>query len=564
MTGPEWAPRSLELLEHGRLRAGCAEGVYWRPGPGRMGLTVAGASRELEVTEPRDTLRLRDRSGAVATYARLTESPSCRSVEPPPAPLTFAVSEAPYNYQLAVADLTGDGRPDFSFRSADSLHALDNAGRRLWSAPLRSPHALGTPRLAHAGGATHGVADVDGDGAIELVALDAANRLHVFDGSTGRPERAIALPDPGAERVWAYVAVVDLRGRGDRDAVVQALDASPTSRAAKEVAPSFVGRTLLGWDLEGGTELWRVEQDADTANGLYEGYWGQAHGPFRAADVDGDGRDEVVGGNLVDHDGRVVDLGYPRDWLRIVPGGHVSHLDAVMIGDLRPDLPGLEWVVTEEDWGENGGDWHTTLLSPRGVVWRVETTLFPDGNDREPQNVAPGEFDPGRPGREIWVRSRFPRPREEGGSQHPWVLDPSGRLLAHYATADVLPPDFNTHRRGNREGLEIIGAIDWLGGDRELLVAKARHVEGNVGIFDPLTGRAVWYTPRTGPAVEATLVMAADVVGDAREEVVIHDRRAGAIRVFVNLAPVPASGRRSRWADPLYRRIKQNWNYYSP
>jgi hypothetical protein len=473
--------------------------------------------------------------------------------EYPSNPFSFSIPEAVHKYQFLVSDLDGDGLLDYTFRSPERLFAYGHDGGILWQRELPSP--LNIPTADTGGGGTHGASDVDRDGHVEVIALRDDNTVHVFEGSSGALETSFPLPTIGEQNLWAYLAIADLDGDGDDDLILQTLDTSGSKRSG------YMNRSLMGWDLEQGREVWRILQDADPNNGIYEGYWGQAHGPFRSADVDGDGRDEIVGGNLIQEDGEVIDLGYPRDWIGYNSDGYTDHIDAVTIGDFRPDLPGLEWVVTEEDHSGGTNNWHTTMLSTSGIIWRVETDLFPDNRDREPQNVAGGNFDPGRSHEELWVRSRFSGPSE---SQHPWVFDSGGTQFADFSTQEALPPGFNTHEYGNKQGLEIIVPIDWLGSDKSFIAAKARHVNGNIGVFDAVTGEALWYTPNAFPAVQATMIYVADVAGDYREEVIIYDIASGAIKIYANHAVNPKPMRPRKWSLQFYARMKQNWNYYSP
>lgn len=473
-------------------------------------------------------------------------------------PFTFSVSQPPFHDQFFVADLTGDGRSDYTFRSRDSLFAYDPAGRPLWSVAVSNPQER-IERLRLGLGAAHGTGRLNAAGSATVVALDREGQILVIDGATGEVRRTISIPSVATDTRWVYVAVANLRGAGDRDIVLQAMDTTLS------LPTHYLGRSLLAWDLDNDRELWRVYQSSDPTVGAREGFWSPAHGPFRIADVTGDGRDEVVGGNMVLPDGRVVDLGYSREWVRYRDAGFMDHLDAVAIGPVLPDRPGVEWVVTEE--GHVSGHFATVLLSPAGLVWRREVEIFSPGADREPQNLAVGNFDPERPDREIWVRSRFPsrfRAVEAETSQHPWVFDASGELIAHYRTVETLPPGFNQHARGNCEGLEMIHTIDWRGGTKDYLAAKARHVDGNVGVFDAMTGKALWVTGRDAPAVQATLIYVADVSGDAREEVIVYDAADGTIKVYGNPEESLNPAKPSKWEDRNYRRIKQVWNYYSP
>ena len=468
-------------------------------------------------------------------------------------PFTFTIPEpvAGNGDSFFVVDLNGDGLLDYSFRSDTKLYAYDHDGTFLWSADIDIPY----PDF-NSHGAKHGAADVDGDGVVEVVAVNDANRVIIFNGLTGVEENSIPV-GVQAEQFVGHVAIADFRGTGDHDILVQTL--STAYKVAPFVYKYYINRSLIAIRMDTRQVLWRVEQDAIPENGIYEGFWGQAHGPFIHADIDLDGKDEVVCGNLIDHDGSVIDLGYPRDWIG-VGIDYIDHLDAVSIGDYRPNVFGLEWVVTEENLEKHQTSWNTTMLNIIGILWREETNLFADGLLREPQNVAGGNYDLIRPDCEVWVRSRM---GDSSMSQHPWVFHSLGVQFADWETASVLPPGFNTHPDGNNVGIEMIWNIDWKGTRREYIAAKARHVQGNIGIFNAVTGDAEWYTPNDYPAVQAEFVYVADVAGDTREELIIYDQADSRIKVFWN-GITNINQPKPKWSDPLYTRIKQNWNYYSP
>jgi len=464
--------------------------------------------------------------------------------------------------QFFVEDLDGDGLPDFTFRSGTRLYAYSHEGKFMWSYKIRNPGGNG--------GAKHGAADTDGDGRMEVVALDSAGVLVILDGAGGNPERQVPVENLMAGQRAGHVILANLRGLGDRDAVVQTLDVTPEGSGYKY----YLNRSLIAFNLETGAELWRVEQDATLKNGIHEGYWGQAHGPALAADVDLDGMDEVIGADMIDQDGRILNFNYPPYWVDLATI-YVDHLDGITAGDFRPDLPGLEWVIMEED---NAGyeTYFSAMLSADGIIWRkkpeslLKDPAFFRGNLAghqyfEAQNAAAGNFDAGLPHAEFYFSSRFNG--GNGFSQNPWILDNTGELITHYRTDAVLPEGFNPHPTGgNGEGLEYVWTIDWDGSGRELITGMTRHYMGNAGVFDPMTGAPVWLTGREFPAVRSLFVYVADVSGDCREELLLCDSTASGpvMRVYWNEDPFAGLYRISKWKDPLYRRVKQNWNYYSP
>jgi len=467
-----------------------------------------------------------------------------------------------------VVDVDNDGLVDYTFRSKNKLYVYSHAGIKLWESEIALP--------GYNNGAKYGAADFDNDGQVEIAALDTNNRIIIYNARNGNIEHTFSLTTTDMTSFCGHIAIANIRGLGDRDAIIQTVDIIPPHHGWE----SYVNRSVFAVNLENGQEIWaqRILQDRDQNNpvsgpgGFYEGYWGQAHGPFFCADIDNDGKDEVIGGNLIDDDGTLIDLSYPNEWVSALISPHpdqkhkelVDHLDAIGLGDLRPDIAGLEWIMTEEDHLGGSEAWNTTLISkqaPDNIVWRKETRIFPNTSKREPQNVAVGNFDTTKAFSEIWLRSRLGNSTE---TQHPWIFEGSGYEFSDYQSITTLPAGFNPI--GNGFGLEMIWTIDWTGYKKEYIVGQARHTNGNVGIFDAVTGAAIWYTGREHLAVKSHFVYVADVAGDNREEVIICDStRTGLyIRVYQNRTENNAQSKPPKWQDPLYRRVKQNWNYYSP
>jgi len=475
-------------------------------------------------------------------------------------PFVIALSEIPVNGSLITADVDDDGLPDFLYRSAVKVYALNRDGNTLWEASVAYP---GPGINNH--GTKMGAGDVDGDGQTEVAVLDAASQIWIYTGASGSLEKIIDLPAPAVNQLYGHIAVVNLRGTGDRDAIVQTMDIIDECHTnGCGGYRYYLNRTLRAVNLEDGSVFWTWPQNALVEDGFYEGYWGQAHGSFMAADVDGDGMDEVAGGNYIDHDGTVVPLGYPTGWLGWSNQyGYVDHLDAISIGDYRPSLPGLEWVVTEED-AAGSSSYNTTLMSRTGILWTREFDKYPYEEYREPQHTVVGNFDTALPFSEVWNRSRLDGDEAPYNSQHPWIYDNQGTLIAHYQSSNVLPPGFNTSALGNRSGIEFVWTIDWTGAQKECIAARARYVNGHFGVFNAIKGDSVWTTLKRAPLMQCQDLFVADVAGDGREEMIVVDLYDGKLKVFWNDQPNPNQPRPSKWQDPLYRRLKQNWNDYSP
>jgi hypothetical protein len=201
---------------------------------------------------------------------------------------------------------------------------------------------------------------------------------------------------------------------------------------------------------------------------------------------------------------------------------------------VRPDLPGLEVVALEEN-----GPQRVFLYNHEGLIWQAHN------EHQEPQNAAVGDFDPDRPGLEIWARSRYDE------DQRPWMFDAYGKLIADYKMADVAPKGWTV------SGVEEISTVDWTGRPKQLAAAKERHEAGDVAVFDPLSGAFLLRLEE-----EADRLYVADVTGDWREEIIVLN--GDELRIYENPAPNPAPGRPSLWEQDHYRRSKLTWNYYNP
>jgi PKD repeat protein len=427
---------------------------------------------------------------------------------------------------IIVSDLDGDGLLDYILTTKDDPFTSESAratigayahdGSILWVEDVDlhingNAENYGLPGW-HGPGIT--TADIDGDSQVEILHLDSQNRVVVRTGNTGVIERTITVSHSlsGAD-IWGHLQVVNLRGKGDFDLILQA---NPENFGSQQ----NMFKWLKAIALDSEETLWEVDN-----------YWGPRHGGFRAADIDGDGRDEVIGAVIIDHNGNRM-----NGWdYRTIQG----HIDALHTADIKPDIPGLEIMVMEESWGVT--DDRTAVFNPDQVFF------YALRNGDEPQNGAIGDFDLSRQGLEIWNRSRF------NYDQRPWVISSDGEVIAEWIMNDKKPYDWTT------EGIETIYTIDWDGGDKQYIAAKERHIEGNIAIIDAMTGYFVrWWED------QSARIFVADVAGDYREEIIVVNGAAGEIHIYWNDAENPHPLKSRYWNYNLYRRQKENYNYYSP
>lgn len=413
---------------------------------------------------------------------------------------------------LVVADLDNDGLIDYLVTGPGHVAAYANSGRKLWIRRVDiwiSMKAENNGLPGHHGPGVQ-AADIDGDGKTEALFLTQDGAIHVVDGASGKDKWHSTPPKPTGAKRWEHLVVANFRGKGDRDLLLQATNAKGYRK----------GRYVSAYRLE------------DLKQKRFEPLWKRddfvacAHNGARVADLDGDGMDEVLGGMVLSADGRVL--------YRLPDLQKGAHLDAVYVADVRPDIPGLEVIALEE------GDQNRVFVFNRErLIWDKHF------KHQEPQNAAVGEFDPERPGLEVWCRSRYDQ------HQKPFVFDAEGKKIVDYRMDDVKPKGWTI------SGVEVPNKIDWTGEDKQFVAVKERHESGDVGIFDPVGGRFLDYFEE-----RADRLYVADVSGDWREEIIVLN--VDQLHIYHNEMPNPNPDRPRLWTQNHYRRSKMTWNYYSP
>lgn len=489
-------------------------------------------------------------------------------------PRVFLIPDTVMYHSLVVISPLYSDSLRFVFRSSVNMYAIAHHGTEMWNKNIVLPNFCGGYT-----GITFGAADIDGDGVIEIAALNNNNEIKIYNSLDGSLENSFDISEYllNINQIAGHIMIVNLQGEGRREAIIQTVDKRENGNVEY-----YINRSLIAIDLQTGAKIWQVDQNGNPLDGIYEGYWGQAHGGLICADVDDDGLDEVIGGNLIDDNGDEVDIGYDQDWVGIMyANNYIDHLDAVAVGDFRPDLPGLEWVVTEENYhsGESPWVWRTVMLrydtlNPlNGIVWAKDFEGF-SGAASEPQNIAVGDFDTNRDYCEVWNRSRFPSTLFPlpGYPQYPWVYDNIvDTAFVEYDIRDVLQHGF--HSVDNGYGLEIVWTIDWEGGDKYYIAGKARNDSEtkNIGVFDPIETDSVyftiWATGREYSSIYARYYVVADIGGDSREEVIVNTVKNDQqyLEIYWNDEPnLSNPPKPNKWNDPLYTRLKQSSNYYSP
>ncbi|NEO98898.1 MAG: hypothetical protein F6K58_09510 [Symploca sp. SIO2E9] len=437
---------------------------------------------------------------------------------------------------LITIDINDDDQKDFIVTKPGHIAVYNHSGKKLWTKQINiqvagHPNQQGLPGW-HGPGIQ--AADVDGDQKTEVLFLTKDNTLHIVHGVNGETQQTLKLSSPEGTERWEHLVIANFRGEGDRDLLLQATNAEGYR----------IGRYLAAYAVD---DL--IQEESPKPLWTRDDFIANAHNGARVADLDGDGIDEVLGGMIVNSKGETL--------FQIPLKGHI---DSLFVADVRPDIPGLEVVVLEEGGKQKRIIPGNNSISSLGN--RIVNRLAPGGNriflynyerliwethyqHQEPQNAAVGDFDPKRPGLEIWCRSRY------NEHQKPFIFDAQGKLIAKYEMDDVAPEGWTN------QGVEVIFTIDWTGESKQLAAAKERHKSGDIAIFDPISGQFLHKLKQ-----KADRLYVADVSGDWREELIVLN--GNQLHIYYNSEVNPNPDHPRLWTQNHYRRSKMTWNYYSP
>jgi rhamnogalacturonan endolyase len=418
--------------------------------------------------------------------------------------------------QFLVFDFDGDGRAEVAMKTADGT--VDGAGKVIGDpkADWRS-NGGDVPQQDRTG------AKVLPDGTkvapMQGRIVKGPEYLTVFEGLTGKALATTPYDPPrypGGNPTPEQLAASWGDGYANRSdrylAGVAYLDGHLPSMV---FGRGYYARTALAaWDWRDGrlTQRWLFDSSA-SGNGDYAG---RGNHQLSVADVDGDGRDEVIYGSMaIDDNGKGL-------WTR-----PLFHGDTMHVGDLDPGRPGLEKFGVFEDIRSNGGLGSALLDARSGeVLW---TTPAQEDTGRG----LSADIDPRHYGEEFWA-SNSDRLLDTKGQ--PIGPRPRQTNFAIWWDGDLL-----------RELLDgtTISKWDWERGVATPLLSPEGLASNN--------------------GTKATPALQADLIGDWREEVIW--RRADNRELRIYTTPYPTThGFVTLMQAPVYRAgvAWQNTAYNQP
>jgi rhamnogalacturonan endolyase len=400
------------------------------------------------------------------------------------------IREGAHYTQFLVYDLDGDGRAEVAMKTADG-----------------TTDAKGTV-----------IGDASKDWRNERgYILAGPEYLTVFDGLTGA---ALAttdyLPPRHGKLKPTTEELKDMWGDGygnrmDRFlAAVAYLDGKTPSLIFTR--GYYTRSVLAAFKYANGkiTNQW-VFDSHDPSNTANRKYAGQGNHNLTIADVDADGKDEIVFGAMtIDDNGKGL---YSTG---------LGHGDALHVTDLDPSRPGLEVFDIQERFDDAGANFRDARTGE--VIWKKASVKAGDDGEGPGRGLAL-DIDPRHPGSECWVF----------GAGITGLFDANGNLI----TATT-PPSCNF-------------GIFWDGDVlSELLngttIDKWKYeAERTERLLD-----AAKYNCVRNNGTKSTPVLSADILGDWREEVIYRTADSKELRIFSTSIPTDRKFY-TLMHDPQYR-----------
>jgi rhamnogalacturonan endolyase len=323
--------------------------------------------------------------------------------------------------------------------------------------------------------------------------------LTVFDGATGR---ALAttdyVPARGKSEDWgdAYV------NRADRfNACVAYLDG--TRPSAVFCRGYYTRATLAAWDWRGGklTPHWLFDSNDGTPGN--EAYQHQGNHGLSVADVNGDGKDDIIyGACVIGSDGKGL---YSTG---------LGHGDAMHVSDLDPNRPGLEiFDIHENPKHPHGAELHAARTGE--ILWSKQSADVGRG--------LAADIDPRHAGYECWASGPGLAGLWNINGEQISTRKPRSCNFKIWWDGDLLCEILDANR---------ITKWNWEKEAEEPLLVAEGCMSNN--------------------GTKSTPSLCADIFGDWREEVILRTTDSKELRIFSTTIPTEFRGY-TLMHDPVYR-----------
>ena len=448
-----------------------------------------------------------------------------------------------------VADVDGDGQYEIILKW-DPTNARDNShdgytgptlldcyrlnGEHLWRINLGRNIRSGahyTPYIVY---------DLDGDGRAELMVktadgtrdafgnvvgdsladyrnpmgriLEGPEYISIFDGLTGRIlDTQPYIPERGELKAWG-----DTKGNRSERYLAGVGYFGGLLPSALFCRGYYTRSVIAAWDWDG--KKLKQRWVFDTNNPEWQSYAGQGNHNLRIADVDGDGYDEITYGSMaIDHDGRGL------------YNTRMGHGDAIhLIADPKDDRLFI-WDCHENK--RDGSDLRDARTGE--VIFQIKSTA-------DVGRCMAADIDPTSPGVEMWSADSHGIRNMKGEQTHPQplpVMEGSGQTQGDNTVLELSTP--LPRREGLGVGLRLSMNFGiWWDGDllRELLDREtvSKYDWENRQIVDLQK-----FDGQFNNGTKSNPCLAADILGDWREEVIIRNRESTELRIYVSMIPTP-------------------------
>ena len=391
-----------------------------------------------------------------------------------------------------VYDLDGDGRAELMVRTADGTR--DGKGRVIGDKKADYRHRPQPDAQNPTPEREWGKYNRPGRPMTGRI-LTGPEYITVFNGLTGvAMDTKPYIPERGNLMDWGD----NYANRSDR--MLAGVGYFDGKRASAIFCRGYYTRTVIAaWDWDG--KQLKNRWTFDTNNPEWASYAGQGNHNLRVADVDGDGKDEITYGAMaVDDDGRgLYNTG-------------MGHGDAIHLMAFDPQSTRLQvW-----DCHENRKDGSELRDARTGEI------IFQVKSKSDVGRCMAADIDPTSPGVEMW------------SSDSHGIRNIKGEVV--YSAQDPDDPQHQQHLMLNGRHLSVNFGI-WWDGDllRELLDHEtvSKYDWKNHEIVDVKKFEGIVFNNGT----KSNPCLAADILGDWREEVIARTPDSSELRIFVSTIP---------------------------